>query len=94
MKQPNAANIEAMTNQEAQEAAETLAIQLCGSDRFKTDLALKLGASRPAVNSWFADGARPPTLVIMYLSAELERKALADTMKGLGQIMSVIDNYR
>ena len=62
MKHQTAQQIDEMTGPEAQALAERLAVQLCGSDRFKTDLATRLGYSRPAVNGWFAEGGRPPAI--------------------------------
>tara|TARA_R110000851_G_scaffold22626_11_gene67018 strand:+ start:1027 stop:1308 length:282 start_codon:yes stop_codon:yes gene_type:complete len=88
-----AKQLEALTDTEAQAAATALAIQLCGSDRFKTDLAERLGYSRPAVNAWFAEGGRPPTIVLMYLRSEIERDALAKAMKGFSQLLRVVDQY-
>lgn len=84
-KDHTAQTLEEMTGPEAQALAERLAVQLCGSDRFKTDLATRLGYSRPAVNGWFAEGGRPPAIVIMYMLAEMQRAdavALLETLNG------------
>ncbi len=89
----NPEQIETMTDPEAQALAELLAIQLCGSDRFKTDLAERLGCTRPAVNRWFADGGRPPMLVIMYLESELARLDAIGTLQLLHHTLDGLRAY-
>tara|TARA_R110002072_G_scaffold49433_4_gene134355 strand:+ start:10306 stop:10584 length:279 start_codon:yes stop_codon:yes gene_type:complete len=86
-------DIEAMDDQQAQTACEAMAMDICGTDRFKTDLAERIGYTRAAVNSWFAEGGRPPTIVLMYLRAEIERDELARAMKGFSQLLRVVDQY-
>ena len=91
MKHQTAQQIDEMTGPEAQALAERLAVQLCGSDRFKTDLATRLGYSRPAVNGWFAEGGRPPAIVIMYMLAEMRR---ADAVTLLEPLNGALDDLR
>lgn len=93
MEQPTITQIDAMTGPEAQDLAAKLATEICGTDRFKTDLAARIGVTRPAVNSWFAKDGRPPALVILYLGAELERRALAQIIQGIGAAMKAIQLY-
>lgn len=85
--------IERMTSPEAQDHAERLAVQLCGTDRFKTDLAERLGYTRPAVNGWFAEGGRPPTVVVLYLEAELRRMKAERALTGLKRALDTISTY-
>ena len=94
MKHQTAQQIDEMTGPEAQALAERLAVQLCGSDRFKTDLATRLGYSRPAVNGWFAEGGRPPAIVIMYMLAEIQRADAADMLATLNSALDELRLYR
>ena len=94
MEHTTAQQIEAMDGPEAQALAERLAVQLCGSDRFKTDLAPRLGYSRSAVNFWFADGGRPPAIVIMYLLAEMQRAEAVNLLERLNQSLDDLRLYR
>lgn len=89
----NPEQIEAMAGPEAQELAASLAVQLCGSDRFKTDLATRLGYTRAAVNSWFAQGGKPPTIVILYLEAEIARLDAFGTLQMLNHTLDGLKNY-
>lgn len=94
MEHTTAQQIEAMDGPEAQTLAERLAVQLCGSDRFKTELATRLGYSRPAVNAWFADGGKPPAIVIMYLLAEMKRAEAVNLLENLNQSLDDLRLYR
>tara|TARA_R110000796_G_scaffold9452_7_gene32205 strand:+ start:2241 stop:2534 length:294 start_codon:yes stop_codon:yes gene_type:complete len=94
MEQQTAQQIDEMSGPEAQTLAESLAVQLCGSDRFKTDLATRLGYSRPAVNGWFAEGGRPPAIVIMYLLAEMRRSDAVGLLEKLNDTLDELRLYR
>tara|TARA_R110000737_G_scaffold347826_1_gene380289 strand:- start:172 stop:450 length:279 start_codon:yes stop_codon:yes gene_type:complete len=82
-----------MTDEQAQTAAAAMAVKICNTDRFKTELAEHIGYTRAAVNSWFSKGGRPPTIVLMYLRAEIERKDLAYTMRTLSNALRLVDQY-
>lgn len=85
--------IETMSGPEVQELAARLAVQLCETDAFKTDLAARLGCTRAAVNRWFSEGNRPPTIVLLYLEAELRRKAAEMVLEGLNKSLDAIRHY-
>lgn len=94
MEQMTAQQIEEMPAPKLQHLAELLAVQLCGSDRFKTDLATRLGYTRPAVNSWFAEGGRPPTIVMLYMMEEIRRGAAVGLLKHLNVVLDDLREYR
>lgn len=89
----NPEQIEAMSGPEVQDLAARLAVQLCETDSFKTELATRLGYTRAAVNRWFSEGNRPPTVVMLYLEAELKRKAAEMVLEGLNKSLDAIRHY-
>lgn len=78
-----AESIKVMNDTTARKIAEGMAIELTGTERFKTDLADAIGMSRITVNGWFSDTGRPPVLAILYLQAELARREAQDKLDGL-----------
>lgn len=90
----NSLEIEAMSSAKAQDLAARLAVQLCGTDAFKTELAARLGYTRAAVNRWFSEGNRPPTIVILYLEAELDRREGHRVLKDLNSAIDAVFGYK
>lgn len=86
-------DINAMTETEAKAVVTTLATKLCGSDRFKTDLAKRIGYDRQGVNGWFFEGNRPPALAIMYLEAELSRLEAENLLNGLARNLGQLAKF-
>lgn len=67
-----AKSLQNMSDEAACKTARNLARQMFGYDRFKAALAEQVGVTRQTVNNWF--DKRPPTLIILYLQAELGRR--------------------
>lgn len=83
-----------MSGPEVQDLAARLAVQLCGTDAFKTELAARLGYTRAAVNRWFSEGNRPPNIVILYLEAERARADAVDLLETLNGALDDLRLYR
>lgn len=81
-------DIKAMNNTTARKVAEGMAIELTGTERFKVDLAERVGVTRDAVNKWFSSTGRPPAIVILYMQAELARR---DAQGKLDNLKSALD---
>lgn len=73
-----AAEIKALSDDDARAMLAEIATKLCGSDRWVTDLAGMLGVDRRTVQAWKGGEVRPTDLALVAMQA-LER---ADRLQG------------
>lgn len=65
----DAATIKAMSDGQAQETLDRLAIAYFGDTRYKTQLADLIGYDRQSVQAWFNDSRRPPDFALILIEA-------------------------
>lgn len=81
-----AKSLDAMRDEAACMVAEGMGRQLFGNDRFKVGLAEMTGVTRKTVGNWF--NTRPPTLAILFMQSEIERRDLDRRVKALKSALS------
>lgn len=69
--------IKSMSETEAHQELDRLAVAYFGTTRWKTDFAELAGVERQGVNAWFTDDRRPPVWAFLVLEAWTANRDIA-----------------